>query len=101
MLKIDERFNIEKSVVDCQMMKLELFNVNANCIENGKIIIYNVECEEVIEHVKFYDECGGTVMFFLLNNNMKKGEYKYRVELMLKENCKLNVIYERSFIVHD
>lgn len=101
MLKIDERFNIEKSVVDCQWMRLELFNVNADCIENGKIILYNDECEEVIENYKFYEECGIVKMFFLLNNNMKKGEYKYKIELVLKENCKLNVLSERGFIVHD
>lgn len=101
MLKIDERFNIEKSVIDCQMMCLELFNVNSDCIENVIIRIYNGECEETINNYKFYDECGIVKVFFLINNNMKKGEYKYNVELTLKENCKINILEERSFIVHD
>lgn len=101
MLKIDERFNIEKSVVDCQMMCLELFNVYADCIEDVIMRIYGNEHEEVINNYKFYEECGIVKVFFLINDNLKKGEYKYNLELALKEKCKINVLDERSFIVYD
>lgn len=101
MLKIDERFNIEKSVVDCQMMCLELFNVYVECIENVIMRIYGNEHEEIINIYKFYEECGIVKVFFLINNNTRKGEYKYNIELTLKESCKMNVLDERGFIVHD
>lgn len=102
MLKIDERFNIEKSVADCQMMKLELFNVDVNCIENVIIRIYNNTNYEVTQDVyKFYEDYGFIKCFFLLKNVIPVGEYAYNVEVMLKENCKINVLEERGFIVHD
>ena len=101
MLKIDERFNIEKSVADCQWMRLELFNVYVNSIENVIIRIYNTSYEITQDVYKFYEDEGFIGCFFLLKNVIPKGEYNYNVEVMLKENCKINVIDERSFIVHD
>lgn len=101
MLKIDERFNIEKSVADCQWMRLELFNVYVNSIENVIIRIYGNNYEEIINNYKFYEEYGIVKVFFLINNNMRKGEYKYNIELTSKENCKINVLEERGFIIHD
>lgn len=101
MLKIDERFNIEKSVADCQWMRLELFNVYVNSIENVIIRIYNTSYEITQDVYKFYEDEGFIECFFLLKNVIPKGEYNYNVEVMLKENCKINVIDERSFIVHD
>lgn len=101
MLKIDERFNIEKSVVDCQWMRLELFNVDVNSIENVIIRIYNKNYEVTQDVYKIYEDEGFVKCFFLLKNVVTKGEYEYNVEVMLKQNCKINVIDERSFIVHD
>ncbi len=101
MLTIDNRFNIEKTLSDCQMMKLQLFNVNIENVENGIIKIYNKDEIVLIPHYKYYEECDYILFFFLINNNIKVGDYKYNVEITLKENCKINVLSERSFKVYD
>lgn len=101
MLKIDERFNIEKSKEDCQLMRLDVFNLDIELIDNIKMIIYNKDVTLPLECFKFYLEEGTLKCFFLVDNKIEKGNYKYMIKATLKENCSVNILSERGFIVYD
>lgn len=101
MLNIDERFNIEKVTTDWQMMKLELFNVNIEEVENVIIEVYNdsFKCEKVC--LKMYEDDNNLMVFFLLDNTIPKGEYLYNVVITFKSGQTINVISERGYMVND
>lgn len=101
MVNIDERFNIQKVTTDWQMMKLELFNVNIDKVENVIIEVYNDEFKNRKECRKFYEEDNCIKVFFLLDDTIPKGEYEYNIVVTFKSKRTINVISERGYIVSD
>lgn len=101
MVNIDERFNIIKGSQDWQMMKLELFNVNIDKVENVIIKVYNDGFTHKKECRKFYEEDKCIKVFFLLDDTIPKGEYQYIITVTFKSKRTIDVISERGYSVSD
>lgn len=99
MVNIDERFNIIKDKQDWQNMKLELYNVNIEHVENVIIKIYGDNYESRQECQKFYFEDNCIKIFFLLNNNVEVGDYEYDIVVNFKSGENIVPIYNRQYIV--